>query len=465
MRMNWTVACLLVSARLWMPAAAAVSVEEAAHLDKNLTAIGAEREANADGSIPAWQGGEAPLEGWSWGKPRWQFWQHKEEKPLLTIDASNVDAHAARLTEAQVAALKSVAGYRIDVYPSRRACSIDSTYAERSRQNATEAMIGTDGWTLKHARTGGVPFPMPKSGVEAMYNSRMRPQGIGYRVEGANTVISPMPGSQDFTIYAFNMVTYLASQQAEKVSAEAEGDVEFYFHVAYTQPAAMSGQALNATSFFNKGPEQYYYFPGQRRVRRLPSAVFDAPVIGYENQYLNDEQWLLWSTLDRFNYRLLGKKEVYVQYNSLKMQDPDATVSEVYGKTFVNPAYRRYELHRVWVVDAQLKPAYRHLAPHRVYYLDEDSWAIVSVTEYDQKGRLWKLMEASMIPIWELGGSCGYATYTIWDLLGGRYVTDLSVVGTHQDFRWFKATDPQAGSVEFKPDYFTPETLRAISDR
>jgi len=258
---------------------------------------------------------------------------------------------------------------------------------------------------------------------------------------------------------------YLASQQPEKAAIESEGDVEFYFHVAYTQPAAMSGQALNATSFFNKGPEQYYYFPGQRRVRRLPNAVFDAPVIGYENQYLNDEQWLLWSTLDRFNYRLLGKKEIYVQYNSLKMHDPDAPVSEVYRKSFVNPAYRRYELHRVWVVDAQLKPAFRHLAPHRVYYLDEDSWAIASVTEYDQKGRLWKLMEASMIPIWELGGSCGYATYTIWDLLGGRYVTDLSVVGTHRDFKWFKATDPEAAGVEFKPDFFAPETLRANSER
>jgi len=46
----------------------------------------------------------------------------------------------------------------------------------------------------------------------------------------------------------------------------------------------------------------------------------------------------------------------------------------VFQKTYINPAYRRYETARVWVVDAHLKPGFRHLAPHRTYYVDEDSW-------------------------------------------------------------------------------------------
>jgi Protein of unknown function (DUF1329) len=444
---------------------AAVTPEQADRLGKDLTPIGAERAGNRDGTIPAYEGGEAPLPGWSWGKVRSRYSKFKDEQPLFSIDASSVDRYAGHLTEAQITALKTVPGYRMDVYPSHRTCNIDATYAERTRQNATDARIGADGWSLEHAKTAGVPFPIPQSGVEALYNSRMRPQGIGYRLTDGTTMISPRPGSREFTSYAWSLEVFLPSHRAAKASVESDGAVDFYLHYAYAEPAAMRGQAFIGISFENKDPESYYYFPGQRRVRRLPNYVFDAPVVGYENQYLNDEQLMLWSTLDRFEYRLVGKQEIYVQNNSLKMHDFDAKREDVFGKAFVNPAYRRFELHRVWVVDARLKPAFKHLVPHRVYYLDEDSWSIAAVTEYDQDGKVWKLMESSQIPIWELGGSCGYVAYTIWDLKGGRYVADFSVIGTGTDVKWIRPDDPDASQPQFKADFYTPETLRAISER
>jgi len=444
---------------------AAVTPEQADHLGKDLTAIGAERAGNPDGTIPAYEGGEAPLAGWSWGKVRSRYSKFKDEQPLFSIDASNVERYAPHLTEAQITALKTVPGYRMDIYPSHRTCSIDPAYAERTRQNATEARIGADGWSLEHAKTAGVPFPIPQSGVEAMYNARMRPQGIGYRLVNGSTIISPPPGSRDFTSYVWNFETFVSSQSIEKPAVESGGAVDFYVHYTYMEPAAMRGQAFIGISFENKDPESYFYFPGQRRVRRLPNYVFDAPVVGYENQYLNDEQLMLWSTLDRFEYRLVGKQEIYLQNNSLRMHDFDAKRDQVFGKNFVNPAYHRFELHRAWVVDARLKAGFHHLVPHRVYYLDEDSWSIAAVTEYDQSGKVWKLMESSQIPIWELGGSCGYVAYTIWDLKGGRYVTDFSVIGTGGDAKWIRAGDPDAREPPFKADFYTPETLRAISER
>jgi hypothetical protein len=444
---------------------AAVTPEQADRLGKDLTPVGAERAGNKEGTIPAYEGGEAPLPGWSWGKLRWRSSKLKDEQPLFSIDASNVDRYAGHLTEAQITAVKTVAGYRMDVYPSHRSCNIDPAYAERTRQNATEARLGGDGWSLEHAKTGGVPFPIPQSGVEAIYNSRMRPQGIGYQFANGTTMISPRPGSREFTSYTWTFEMFLPSQSLEKASVESGGAVDFYVHYAYQQPAAMRGQAFIGISFENKDPESYYYFPGQRRVRRLPNYVFDAPVVGYENQYLNDEQLMMWSTLDRFEYKLAGKKEIYLQNNSLRMYDFDARRDEVFGKAFVNPAYRRFELHRAWVVDARLKAGFHHLVPHRVYYLDEDTWSIAAVTEYDKDGKVWKLMESSQIPIWELGGSCGYAAYTIWDLQGGRYVADFSVIGTGGDAKWIRADDADAKQPQFKADFYTPETLRAISER
>jgi hypothetical protein len=464
MNRQW-IASISLAALACGAATAAITPEQADRLGKDLTPIGAERAGNREGTIPAYEGGEAPPPGWSWGKVRWRYSKFKDEQPLFSIDASNVDRYAEHLTEAQITALKTTPGYRMDVYPSHRSCSIDPAYAERTRQNATEARIGADGWSLEHAKTGGVPFPIPQSGVEAIYNSRMRPQGIGYEFANGTTMISPRPGSREFTSYAWSFEMFLPSQSLDKASVESAGGVDFYVHYAYQEPAAMRGQAFIGISFENKDPESYYYFPGQRRVRRLPNYVFDAPVVGYENQYLNDEQLMMWSTLDRFEYKLVGKKEVYLQNSSLRMYDFDARRDEVFGKAFVNPAYRRFELHRAWVVEARLKAGFHHLVPHRVYYLDEDTWSIAAVTEYDKDGKVWKLMESSQIPIWELGGSCGYAAYTIWDLQGGRYVADFSVIGTGTDAKWIRADDPDAKRPQFKPDFYTPETLRAISER
>lgn len=439
--------------------------EEADRLGKDLSAIGAEKAGNADGSIPALGEGDAPLPGWELNKTRRKFYRFKDDKPLYSIDASSADSHAALLSEGQLHALKSVPGYRMDVYPSHRACGIDPVYAERTRQNAVEAAVGPDGWSLAHARTAGAPFPIPKSGVEAMYNSQLRPQGLGFQLDNGTTTISPEPGSKEFTHYVWEETMYWPSLRAERASVEADGGVLFHIYYAFYEPAALRGQAVIATNYVNRSAEQYSYFPGQRRVRRLPNSEFDAAIAGFENQYLYDEQLLQWSTLDRYDYRLAGKQEMLVPYNDFGMYDLEASPKDVFGKSFVNPAYRRYERHRVWVVDATLKKGFRHLAPHRVYYLDEDSWSIVAVTEFNQKGKVWKLLEAAVIPVWELGGTCAYTAYVIWDLLGGRYVADYSPVGTGKDVHWVAPADPGAGSLKFKSDFYTPDTLRTLSDR
>ncbi|HEY4037404.1 MAG TPA: DUF1329 domain-containing protein, partial [Burkholderiaceae bacterium] len=225
-----SLAAICAGALACSAAPAAVTPEQAERLGKDLTAIGAEKAGNADGTIPAYEGGEAPLPGWSWGKVRSHYSKFKDEQPLFSIDASNVERHAAHLTDAQITALKTVAGYRMDVYPAHRACNIDPTYAERTRQNATEARIGADGWSLAHAKTAGVPFPIPQSGVEVMYNARMRPQGIGYRMAKGTTMISPRPGSQEFTSFAWSLEVFLPSQSIDRGTVESGGAVDFYLH-------------------------------------------------------------------------------------------------------------------------------------------------------------------------------------------------------------------------------------------
>jgi hypothetical protein len=461
-----TIAMSLAVSYLMIGAAfAAVTPQEAEMLGKELTPVGAEKAGNADGSIPAFEGNDVPLAGWQWGKNRFDYWKYKDDKPLFSIDASNVDKYASRLSDSQILALKTVKAYRMDVYPTRRTCGIPALLAQRSKENALVAKIGADGWSLEHAKTAGVPFPIPKSGVEAMYNAKERPQSVGTTWNDGTSIISPRPGGDEFTWYQWLQYFYWPTQKPEKASMESDGTVEVYGFYTFSKPAGLAGQGLVYAVPINKDPEQYYYFPGQRRVRRLPTYVFDTPFIGYENQYLIDEQLLQWSTLDRFEYTLLGKKELYVPVNNFRMFEYKADPKIVFGKSFVNPDYRRYELRRVWVVDAKIKPGLRHLAAHRIYYIDEDSVNIVTSTDFDAQGKVWKLLEGFQIPAWEIGGACVHAPTLMWDLQGGRYVVDWMSIGGGKDIKWIKEGDPEATQPWMKADFYTPETLRAMSER
>lgn len=151
--------------------------------------------------------------------------------------------------------------------------------------------------------------------------------------------------------------------------------------------------------------------------------------------------------------------------NNFRMYEYKADSKAVFGKSFVNPEYRRYELRRVWEVDAKIKPEYRHLAAHRIYYIDEDSVNIVTATDFDVQGKVWKLLEGYQVPAWEIGGTCVHAPILMWDLQGGRYVVDWMSIGGGKDIKWIKESDPEAKAPWMKPDFYTPETLRSLSER
>lgn len=86
--------------------------------------------------------------------------------------------------------------------------------------------------------------------------------------------------------------------------------------------------------------------------------------------------------------------------------------------------FGRYELHRVWVVEANLKPGLRHLLPKRIFYLDEDSWRVVATDIYDAEGKLWRYQEETTVPVYDLPACFGFGQ-AIYDFQVDRYVLDL----------------------------------------
>ena len=177
------------------PATHAATDAQAQALGKDLTPLGGEKAANKDGSIPAWTGGDTKAPpGWKPGQARPD--PYASDKPLFTIDASNADKYKDKLSDGQLALLKGKKDYRMEVYPTRRTCGYPEAVYTNTRKNATTAKLAANGYDLEKAVSGGIPFPIPANGAEAMWNYKLRWLGEG-RIERYSTVFS-QPGDGKF---------------------------------------------------------------------------------------------------------------------------------------------------------------------------------------------------------------------------------------------------------------------------
>lgn len=433
-------------------AGATVPEAEAARLGKELTPVGAERGANADGSIPEWKGG-TPKGKHKLGEARND--PYAAEKPLFSIDASNVEKYKDKLSAGQVELLKTRKGYRLDVYPTHRSCGYPDSVSEQTRKNATLAKLSSDGKSdLAVALGGGFPFPIPKAGAEAVWNHRLRWQGEG-RIEYYQTNFINPDGS--FYGLAQDQWVTVPFASPKVKSPEEVGGVHMKLLNVANAPAARTGEVILAHYFLNKSNDAWMYFPGQRRVRRLPAFEYDNPIPGYENLETADQYPMFAGSLDRYDWKLVGKQEMYIPYNNLKFV-AKRKLKEVYGGLYPNRDLMRYELHRVWKVEATVKQGMRHMFAKRVFYLDEDTWMIMEADQYDAQGKLWRVMEATLYPAVELG-ACVSQEFMSWDLTVNRYLAENA---THEA----KPTDWLAGA-EGRIDVrrFESDELRRAGER
>jgi hypothetical protein len=445
--------CAAICLATTLAAAQASDDAQIARLGRDLTPVGAEKAGNRDGSIPAWNGGElkAPA-GWKPGQPRPD--PYATERPLFSITAANAAQYQNRLSPGQLELLKTIKNYRMDVYPTHRSCGYPDLVYQRSRENAKTARIADDGFELASATGSGFPFPLPASGVEAMWNHKLRYEGQG-RIEPNYTLLSPPKGSSDFTKIEY-VARYLVPFQSPdtRTIADANG-VEFYFYQETTSPPALAGTLQAGVYYLQKLNEGWQYFPGQRRVRRLSTYAYDAPLIGLENTYYVDQAWMYNGMLDRYSYKLAGKQELYIPYDSFALRDGSRfNDNNLFLADHLNPDARRYELHRAWKVEADVRPGRRHSAPRRVFYLDEDTWSVIVVDLYDAQGRLQRVQEGSVTPIWEIGACDASQDDVGYDLPSGRYWGDIFTIGERE-------TDWLAGKEgRLKADMFTEDYLR-----
>ncbi len=442
---------LTLSAVLGGSALAQLSPQDAAKLGTSLTPLGGERAGNADGSIPAWDGGltKAPA-GW---KPGTHYADpFAGEKPLFTIDGKNAAQHAAKLSEGHKAMLKAYPTFRMPVYPTHRTAAAPQRIYDATKKVATTAKLAEGGNGVTGA-VGGIPFPIPKSGIEVIWNHLLR-----YRAEIAGRKVAqaaPTRGGQ-YTLVQFEEETMFVYHLPGTTEASMKNRL-LNFKQAVVAPARLAGGILLVHESMNQVAQPrdaWLYNPGQRRVRRAPQVAYDNPGTAADNMRTSDQLDMFNGAPDKYDWTLVGKKEIYVPYNAYRLQDPKVKYKDILTPLHMNPDHTRYELHRVWVVDATLKKGERHIYKRRTFYIDEDSWQILVVDQYDNRDQLWRVSEGHAIAYYDLP--------TIWtsaeshtDLQAGRYlVMGLNSENAPHDFKIKRSEG------DFMPDALRREGVR-----
>jgi hypothetical protein len=370
--------------------ARAASAEEAAQLKTTLTPMGAERAGNQAGTIPEWKGGlTTPTPGFKNGGRRPD--PFAAEKPLYAVTAKNMDAHADQLSDGAKALLKKFPdSYRIDVYPTHRTAAAPQRVYDNIFKNATSAKIVSGAAGPQPAGAwGGVPFPIPKTGVEVMWNHLLywRPDSFylkfkGYLGQADGRWVNVLEAANDqYTPY------YLPGSTEDK----ARGEYGMVRSVNLGPPIR-AGEAITGRFGLDQDKAQtWVYLTGQRRVRKLPNACCDTPTPFSAGVVSFDEVAVFLGRMDRFDWKLVGKKEMLIPYNSNRTLVP-AKDADVLGKRHLDPDHVRWELHRVWVVEATLREGQRHVVSKSRYYIDEDTWIAVLGDRWDAKGQLWRTL-------------------------------------------------------------------------
>ena len=448
--MRWSV--LALAAAIGTPALAEMSAADIAKLGTTLTPVGAEKAGNAAGTIPAWDGGltKAPSgfkAGQAYPNP------YAADKPLFTITAQNAEQYKAGLPAGAMAMLKKYPGYKMVVYPTRRSAAFPTCHYNETRECAAKAKLAPGGNGVTGC-TGGIPFPIPKDGYEAIWNNLLRYRGDTFAMHWSQAAVTR---TGDYALVKFEYEYDFSYGNCSKPVSQRENNKVLNYVQNTTAPARLAGQILlvHETVDQTKEPRSAWtYNPGQRRVRLAPKVAYDNPGTAADGLRTNDDFGMFNGATDRYDWKLVGKREMYVPYNSYSLSDPKLKYADILKAGHINQDLARYELHRVWVVEATLKPGTSHIYTKRTFYIDEDSWAIVATDKYDGRGELWRYAEQHNenwynVPMW-------FGTIEVHnDLQSGRYIA----MGLRSEESLIYE------SIKRSPGDYNPNSLRGVGTR
>ncbi len=447
---------MLLSAGL---ANARVSEEEAARLGADLAPFGAEVAGNEEGTIPPWSGkwkGLPPgleYDGPAGKRPS----PYADDQLLFSITPENYTQHKDHLSEGQIALFERYPTFRMDVYPTHRDFDYHDRTVEKTRWNATHTELSNGVESLANY-TGGLAFPIPADAYEVMWNTRTTPCYASSTGKVDNYAVYAN-GERAHTAADF-LVSWPFNNPDNPIPTTEEivGDRQVYALSTSLAPPRVKGRLTavqDPMDYVAKKRNAWMYDPGSRRVRKAPS-------IGYDNPYgpgglqTSDDTKGFNGGFDRYDFTLLGKKEIYIPYHNYIFNDPAfGDLDDRLTKNHLNPDYVRFELHRVWVVEANLAKGKRHVYTMRRWYIDEDSWNTALTESYDSRDNLWRV--GLFLSDYHYDVSCYMMqTQAMHDLPSGHYASSIITLNRKES----DLTIPFLSQENFTPAYLRKAARR-----
>ena len=282
-------------------ALAKISPEEAARLGKDLSPIGAEKAANADGSIPAWNGGiTAAPAGYEPGMHHLD--PYATDEVLFTIDKSNIDKYKENLSPGQIALFEAYPDtFKMPIYKTRRSASYPQFVYDATKKFATTAELVEGGNGIKNTAIG-IPFPIPKTGLEAIWNHLLRYRGQSIERFGGQAAPTAS-GSYNYVGFDEQLLVKYSDPSATPAELQ-DSNILFKFKQQVTEPARLAGTALLVHETMDQilTPRQAWtYNSGQRRVRRAPNVAYDAPGTAADSLRTTDDFDMFNGSPNRYN--------------------------------------------------------------------------------------------------------------------------------------------------------------------
>ncbi|WP_313305989.1 DUF1329 domain-containing protein [Stutzerimonas balearica] len=442
--MNAKLGALLLAACAASSAYAKVDATQAARLGTDLTPLGAERAGNASGTIPPWSGGVTAPAGYQPGM------HHPDpfasDTPLYRVDQSNLNEYAELLPAGLRDLLERHPDFYLRVFPTRRSAAAPQRIYDATRFNAQSAELIANGNGIKGAASG-IPFPLPQDGMEVIWNHILHYKGDQTHMINNQAVVI---GGKASYIKRDRHVYYVYNRDG--MTQGELNNTLLYYKYRVTAPSKLSGTALVVQDPVDQVltiRKAWRYSPGDRRVRRLPSLAYDSPQPDTSGLATADVVDSFNGAPDRYEWTLLGKREMLVPYNSYAVHQKGIAYDDIVRPGTLNPELLRYERHRVWVVEATLRTGYSHSYDKRRFYIDEDSWAILAADLYNEKGELIGLQESHPISYYEVP-MFNSTLETLYHLKDGNYFVDgLDNNEPMYDF-----------DVRLTPREFSPQALR-----
>ena len=430
----------------------ALSQDEIGQLGNSLTPVGAEKAGNAAGTIPEWTGGLKPQAGAE--LERGFRANPVKSQPEFVITAQNYNEHKEHLTPGQVAMFERYPDtFKMPVFQSHRSVGFPADVYEQVKQTAGQAKLVNNGDGIDNFTHGSFAFPIPKNGAEVVWNHLTR-----YRKNVERSYAQAMPQvNGSFTLIKFREEAAYP-QFMPDVNLEKAANTLLYFKQRVEAPPRLAGNVLLVHDTLDQVKEPrmaWVYNAGQRRVRRAPQVAYDGPGTASDGMRTTDNFSMFSGAPDRYDWKLVGKKEIYVPYNAYQLSSPELKYADILKKGHVNPEHTRYELHRVWEVQGTVKDGQRHIYAQRNFFMDEDSWLITLADHYDGRGALWRVGEGHIAHAYH-EQLPGYAIETLYDLLAGRYIA----LGMYNE----EESAPVFGTTPSMNE-FTPAALRASGVR